>query len=72
MANNSNIKAQRYIILEHLEQFGRLTTLGAREKLGIMHPASRVQELRKSGIDIITQLSDIDGHPLVATYHLIN
>jgi len=45
--------AQRQRILERLK-FSAVTTLEAREKLDIMHPAARCMELRKRGHNIIT------------------
>lgn len=54
-SNLSNtVAAQRARLLEYLRQHQRITTLEARKKLDVMHPAGRVQELRKEGIDIIT------------------
>ncbi|WP_411726050.1 helix-turn-helix domain-containing protein [Methyloglobulus sp.] len=37
-----------------------ITTLEARQKLDIMHPAARVQELRGLGHDIITHWQTVD------------
>lgn len=45
---------QRHAILSHLQQGNCLTTLCAREELGIMHPAARVMELRADGYNIVT------------------
>jgi hypothetical protein len=45
--------SQRQKILEWLRQ-NPLTTIEARQLLGIMHPAGRVQELRELGYNIIT------------------
>jgi hypothetical protein len=47
---------QRARILKWLQAHNRITTLEARNTLGIMHPASRIQELRKAGHDIVTYL----------------
>ena len=65
---NNNIyqsnEAQRAYILKWLKEHGRITTLDARNKLGIMHPASRIQELRKVGHNIETNLqwdTDVTG-----------
>ena len=46
--------AQRKTIYEHLATGNRLTTLYARDEMGIMHPAARVMELRKQGHNIVT------------------
>jgi len=47
--------SQGWRLLEHLKKFGSLDTLKARRDLGIMHPAMRVCELRKSGVPIETE-----------------
>lgn len=49
----NSFAAQRRQILEALRE-GPLTTLEARERLGIMHPAARVMELRDAGFHIET------------------
>lgn len=41
-------------IIEHLKQYSTLSTIDAREKLGIMHPAMRICELRRAGAPIHT------------------
>ncbi|MEX1201268.1 MAG: helix-turn-helix domain-containing protein [Methylophaga sp.] len=41
-------------ILKYLYEHGSITTLQARDELGIMSPASRVLELREQGHCIIT------------------
>jgi hypothetical protein len=46
--------SQGWRIVEHLKQFGRLSTLEARRVLGIMNPSQRVSELRKRGLPIDT------------------
>lgn len=45
---------QRAALMQWLQTHQRITTLQARNELGIMHPAGRVQELRDSGNDITT------------------
>ena len=45
---------QRAALLQWLQAHQRITTLQARNELGIMHPAGRVQELRDAGNDIAT------------------
>lgn len=42
------------VLLKWLQAHQRITTLQARNELGIMHPAGRVQELRSAGYDIAT------------------
>jgi len=49
-----NSHTQRSIILKYLQANGTMTTLEARNKLSIMHPAARVQELRAQGLSIAT------------------
>lgn len=51
---NNSASGQRQAILNWLEEFDSLTTLQARDKLGIMSPASRVLELREQGHHIVT------------------
>lgn len=45
---------QRLALLRWLQEHQQITTLQARNDLGIMHPAGRVKELRESGCDIAT------------------
>jgi hypothetical protein len=45
--------AQRKAILRQLQKSQCLTTLFIREKMGIMHPAARIMELRQMGYDIL-------------------
>ncbi len=72
---NNNREAQRKLILYVLSH-GSLTTLEAREKLGIMHPGGRISELRKRGHNIITHWTtetDASGQAhRVARYVLMN
>ena len=56
---------QRALILEALRA-GPLSTLEARERLGVLHAPGRVLELRKAGFKIETQTStrfDAEGRP---------
>jgi len=46
--------AQCAELLKWLQEHGRITTLQARNDLGIMHPAARIQELREAGHNIKT------------------
>lgn len=50
---SSRLKQQKEI-LDYLEQGKKLTTIYAREVMGIMHPGGRVLELRKQGYNIVT------------------
>jgi hypothetical protein len=45
---------QRAALLQWLQAHERITTLQARNELGIMHPAARIQELREAGHNIAT------------------
>ena len=47
-------EAQRVRLLTEFHRVGSVTTLGARQHLCVMHPAARVMELRRRGIDIAT------------------
>lgn len=75
-ANNTAASRQRQVILKHLQQGKRLTTIYAREVLGICHPAARVMELRKHGRNIATNWrteEDVTGRPhRVAEYVLFH
>jgi len=51
---NTTASSQRTAILKHLQLHGSLTTLYAREQLGIMSPAARILELRKKDFPIVT------------------
>ena len=46
---------QKERILQHLIDFGSITSAEAMQDYGIMHLASRVDELRKAGHPIITE-----------------
>ena len=68
-------EAQRARILAHLREHHRLTTLEARQRLSVMHPAARVRELREMGHRIETlwrEDHDAAGNPhRVAEYVLM-
>lgn len=51
---NNSAAGQRHAILNWLQERGSLTTLQARNELGIMSPAARVMELREQGHNIVT------------------
>lgn len=46
--------SQRARLLKHFENCTHLSTLQAREELGILHPCGRIMELRKRGHQIET------------------
>ena len=49
-----NHRDQKARILHYLKSNGSMTTLEARNILYIMHPASRIQQLREEGVNIQT------------------
>lgn len=51
---HSTASNDRKAILKHLDKYHSLTTLQAREELGVMSPAPRILELRRAGHRIIT------------------
>jgi hypothetical protein len=57
-----NAARQRGRLLAYLRLAGSVSTLEARGELGIMHPAGRVQELRRDGWPIETAWDELpDG-----------
>lgn len=46
--------SQRQRLLEFLQCYGRISTLEARAKLNVLHPAARIFELRQRGVKILT------------------
>ena len=71
--NSTNVESQRKRILNWLATKS-LTTIQARIELDIMHPASRVQELKAQGHNIFTHWETVDtgkGKHRVASYVLL-
>ena len=72
---NYSAKAQCAKILKYLKEEGGLSTLDAREKLGIMSPAARIFELKEGGYPIVTVWMiehDVTGTPhRIAKYILL-
>lgn len=73
---DTSTSAQRQRLKTALIEFGSVTTIYAREVLGIMSPAPRVQELRAMSLKIITERIDATDslgvrHHGVARYVLI-
>ncbi len=64
-------KTQNQMIMQHLRRFGTITPREAYDDYQIMRLASRVDELRKAGIDIETEMRkhQITGKRY-AKYHL--
>ncbi|MFU8790344.1 MAG: helix-turn-helix domain-containing protein [Methylobacter sp.] len=58
-------------MIDYLQKHNRLTTIEARLKLDVMHPAARVQELKASGFNIVTHKRHVDNHRKVAEYVLL-
>lgn len=52
--NDTSLFSQYAKLLIHFKQHRRLTTLQAREELGIMHPSGRISELIAQGYNIVT------------------
>lgn len=73
---DNSAQAQRQRLTAALIELDGITTIYAREVLGIMSPAPRVQELRARGFKIITErVDDTDSlgviHRGVARYVLV-
>ena len=51
----TSTQSQRKAILKHIQGGRSLTTLYARECMGIMHPAARVMETRKMGYNMLQE-----------------
>ncbi|WP_175878034.1 helix-turn-helix domain-containing protein [Burkholderia sp. BCC0097] len=73
--SSNDAAAQRHRILDFLRQYGSLSTLDARHKIDVMHPAARIMELRRIGVEISTvwtQEATPEGSwHRVARYHLM-
>lgn len=55
MANYpSNVTSQRKRLLDAFRLWGYVTTVRARQELDVLHPAARIQELRRMGYQIDT------------------
>lgn len=52
--HSNSCSSQRARILKHLQKKATVTTIEARNSLGILHPAGRIKELRELGYDIRT------------------
>ncbi len=62
-------EGQRKALLSHLNTYGRITTMEARE-MGILSPNGVIYRLRKRGHRIKTERVKVDGHR-VASYRLM-
>ncbi|MCW5144302.1 helix-turn-helix domain-containing protein [Burkholderia cenocepacia] len=74
--SSNDTAAQRHRILDFLCHYGSLSTLDARHKIDVMHPAARVMELRRLGHEIETiwshETTPEGGKHRVARYHLMS
>ncbi len=46
---------QRAMLLAHLREHGEISTVTCREEYGVMSPAARIMELRRTGHAIVTK-----------------
>ena len=53
-SSDLSVEAQRQRLLDALTERGSITTQQARNELEVMHPAGRIMELRKKGLEIVT------------------
>lgn len=51
-------ETQRALMREALETLPTVSTVEARRDLDILHPAGRIMELRRSGVEIVTTWID--------------
>ncbi len=47
--------SQTQMILMHLQEYGTITSVEAMQNYGIMRLASRIKDLKRQGIDIISE-----------------
>lgn len=60
MASNCNMtQAQR--VLAYIEENGSITQISALNELGVMRLASRISDLRKSGVPIISKTEAVNN-----------
>lgn len=62
---------QRALVLQHLQRGGTLTALQALNLYGIGRLAARIEELRRSGYDITTEMITTPCGARVAEYRLV-
>lgn len=75
MKSHQSIAQQRELLLTYLLAHHRITTLEARTKLDILHPAGRILELRKDGKNIVTHWTTVEtplGKHRIAEYVLLS
>jgi hypothetical protein len=66
------IGAQRTLVLQHLQRGGTLTALQALDLYGIGRLAARIEELRRAGHEIVSEMVETDTGKKVARYHLVS
>ena len=59
MGNCNPTQAQR--VLDYIHEFGSITQLEALKDIGVMRLASRISDLRKQGIDIISKTEPVNN-----------
>ena len=70
---STTLAAQKKRILQYLQKGLSITTLEARQRLDILHPAARIMELRKQNYSIKTHWETVEtalGKHRVAKYFL--
>ena len=65
------IGAQRTLVLQHLQRGGTLTALQALDLYGIGRLAARIEELRRAGHEIVSEMITTPGGARVAEYRLV-
>lgn len=60
---DNSSSSQRARLLKYLKTYSRLSTIQARQHLGILHPCGRIMELRRKGHQIETHwIIEIDSN----------
>lgn len=65
------MKPQTQIVLDYLKRYGYLTTREAVLDLNIMSLPKRIEELRKSGVPIVTEYRTSSNGKRYGVYSLI-
>jgi hypothetical protein len=67
---SNTTESQQNRLIAYLKEFKRITTIQARQKLDILHPAGRIKELRDLyGFKIVTHWTKEQNHR-IAVYVL--
>lgn len=59
MAKVDHKPTQNERILEYIEEFGSITQLDALKDLGVMRLASRISDMRRMGIPIVSKVETV-------------